>query len=549
MRTNLPVTQREYTYSETDAIVSTTDLRGKINYCNSTFVQISGYTREELIGQPQNILRHPDMPREAFRDLWATIKSRQPWSAIVKNRRKDGDHYWVRANVTPIIAGDNVVGYMSVRTYPSREDVRVAEQLYAQMVEDEKAGRPTRIYLRAGQPVRRGWLPRLVRAFTRRVEWRLVAAATLIACGPLLPHVFHLPARHEEVATLACMVLGIVVGTRLLRSQMSAPLRRFADSANTMAACDLADGDDKAAAKGSAMALARALNQLNVNLRAVVSDVRGEVSAVNQASAQVSRGAQDLAARTETQAASLEQAAAAMEEFTGALQQSRERAQEAKQQSGTAEQAAHEGSVAIGEVDTAMKAILAASQNISEVTSLVDELAFQSNLLALNASVEAARAGEHGRGFAVVAGEVRSLAQRSADAARDIRRLINTSMQQVEAGGTAVDGARSRMQAIVDSVSRVRQLIEDISSATAEQANGVSQINDTISQLDSVTQHNVALVAESTATTQTLRDRAKLLEQSVAIFRLAQGGSGTGQPVSARERRTDSDGVRWLTSA
>lgn len=530
MRDNQPVTQREYPFPSTSAIVSTTDLRGQITYCNDTFVEVSGFERHELMGQPQNILRHPDMPCEAFRDLWATVKSRRPWSAVVKNRRKNGDHYWVRANVTPVLARGKVVGYLSVRTCPTREEVRDAEALYRDMRAREVAGRRLSLGLSGGVVVRQHRLARAARALWQSSHARVAALVLPIAALPPLPSLLELWPSHHALATLLGVGLATVVGTVLLRRQLSAPLQAFTTRAHVMAAGDLGQvpADDGDGATGH---LARALNQLNVNLRAVVADVRLEIAGVDEAAGRMARGAADLSSRTESQAASLEQAAASMEEFTSALQQARERADEAQGVADAAMHTAREGTRSIDSLDATMQAIEKAVNDIGEVTELVDGLAFQTNILALNASVEAARAGEHGAGFAVVAGEVRDLAQRSARAARDIHGLVETSRQRMADGGKAVHGSGRHMQAIVDAVGRMRDLVAEIAAGSAEQADGVNQLNDMIAQLDSVTQRNAALVAESTGAAQVLRDKAGLLQQSVGVFRL-ESGMASDEPVA-----------------
>ena len=245
----------------------------------------------------------------------------------------------------------------------------------------------------------------------------------------------------------------------------------FTAQSNTMAAGDLAQAASTDGG-GVSAGLARALNQLNVNLRAVVGDVRKEIVEVGSAADMVARGASDLAQRTETQAASLEQAAAAMEEFTSVLQQSGQRSAEARGLADVMATAAGEGKAAIDAVGATMQSIERASHDIAEVTALVDELAFQTNLLALNAAIEAARAGEHGRGFAVVAGEVRALAQRSTAASKNIRELVTSSLAQVDQGVVAVRGADERVQSIVQAASRLRLLIEEMAAAAAEQTLG-----------------------------------------------------------------------------
>ncbi|MFN3861393.1 MAG: PAS domain-containing protein, partial [Roseateles sp.] len=183
MRNNQPITQREYPFPAGQVLVSVTDPQGRITWCNPAFVAVSGYAEAELLGQPHNIVRHPDMPEEAFRDLWATVESGHPWQGLVKNRRKNGDHYWVLANATPVFAGERIVGYMSVRSAPTREQVQAAEALYAQMREQAARGRQ-RLALRGGQVVRRDALGRAVQALA--AAWRaggLDGLATLAAAA------------------------------------------------------------------------------------------------------------------------------------------------------------------------------------------------------------------------------------------------------------------------------------------------------------------------------------------------------------------------------
>lgn len=182
MRVNLPVTNNEFPFPEGEMLVSTTDLSSHITYCNQAFVRVSGYTRDELVGQPHNIIRHPDMPPEAFRDMWATIRSGLPWSAVVKNRRKNGDHYWVVANVTPLVENNQPVGYMSVRTKPSSAQVEQAEALYAAMQGQQQVGaaKPT---LLQGRVVHGGWLQVIARRF--KLSARSTTGFVLLALGGL----------------------------------------------------------------------------------------------------------------------------------------------------------------------------------------------------------------------------------------------------------------------------------------------------------------------------------------------------------------------------
>ena len=185
MRNNQPVSQREYAFPAGRNLVSVTDLKGRITYCNPAFTEVSGYEKEELLGQPHNLVRHPDMPEEAFRDMWSTIQAGRPWSGVVKNRRKNGDHYWVQANATPMRDGDRVVGYLSVRTQPEREAIAAAESLYARMREEAAQGRRL-LALQGGALVRRDPLGRLKAALTPGLRGKLLAVNSAASMAVLL---------------------------------------------------------------------------------------------------------------------------------------------------------------------------------------------------------------------------------------------------------------------------------------------------------------------------------------------------------------------------
>lgn len=185
MRQNLPVTQKDFSFPEDQTLISITDLKGRITYCNSNFTAVSGYAESELLGQPHNLVRHPDMPEEAFRDMWATIESGLPWTALVKNRRKNGDHYWVRANATPVRDGDRTVGYLSVRTRPTDAEIRQFDALYARMRDEAAAGR-LRHVLHRGQVKRADLVGRVLQFFKPELRGRIAGWAALAAAAPLL---------------------------------------------------------------------------------------------------------------------------------------------------------------------------------------------------------------------------------------------------------------------------------------------------------------------------------------------------------------------------
>jgi methyl-accepting chemotaxis protein len=257
------------------------------------------------------------------------------------------------------------------------------------------------------------------------------------------------------------------------------------------------------------------------SLRTTIGLVRSSIDSITTAAGEIAQGNQDLSSRTEQTASSLQQTASSMEEMSGAVAQSADTARQANQLADSAAEAAQRGGSVVDQVTTSMRSITDSSRKIADIIGVIDGIAFQTNILALNAAVEAARAGEQGRGFAVVASEVRSLAQRSAEAAKEIKALISTSTDKVEQGSTLVDQTGQAMHDIVASVKRVSDLIGEIASAAGEQRDGIQQVNQAVSQLDQMTQQNAALVEQSAAAAQSMREQAERLADAVAVFKLA----------------------------
>jgi aerotaxis receptor len=532
MRINLPVTTQEFPFPPGETLVSTTDLKGRILYCNPAFVAVSGYLREELMGQPHNMIRHPDMPEEAFRDMWATIAKGKPWSAAVKNRRKDGSFYWVMANVTPLMRGQQPVGYMSVRTEATRQDIDAAQALYAQMRAEKERGQLVH-RLNEGQLEIDTLLSRTQRALKLGTRGRLAASAAVLSGASAA---VGSATAAGTAASLGCAVVGAAVGAWVLSPMVQSRLTHLLDFANRMAAGDLTQRLEVHGV-GISGQLAKALNQLNVNLRSIVRDARTEVDYMRDATREIASGNHDLSARTESQASSLQQTASSMEQITGTVRQSADAARQATQLAAEATSVTQRGSAAVEEVTQTMHVISDSSKRIGEIIQVIEGIAFQTNILALNAAVEAARAGEQGRGFAVVASEVRALAGRSSVAAKEIKQLISESAEKVQLGNRLTEAARDTMATALDTVQRVSAVIDAISTGSSEQLDGISQVNEAVSQIDGITQQNAALVEEIAAAAAQLQAKAITVAETVQVFQIDLRDTGPQADAVALRRQ------------
>jgi methyl-accepting chemotaxis protein len=894
MRMNMPVTNVERVMRDGEYIVSKTDTRGIINYVNPYFLEISGFTEQEMLGTPHNVVRHPDMPPEAFADLWKTLEEGKPWTGYVKNRCKNGDYYWVLANATPIIERGSCVGYMSVRSKPDRATVEAVSKVYQQFRE----GKAGNLAIQEGKVVSLSYISKLGRkihnmSIRNRVwglvlllttlmlmvgtvglrglsqtqesiqtiaeehvapmkEWKhladnyavsvidavnkanaglitaeeahksvdkvlkenseiwqrtrigLVSDDEIITAKELTEqmaeadkHLYILQSKlagmrgkvtgelsqfdgplyafidpisdnlskliegqlgdvQEEysvasdryagvrnisiVMILAAMILGVIIG-QIILSFITKPMKRVAgqmreiaqgnfnivvdterndeigfmtnafrtlyirlgfdlaearraanESLRIQIALDnvatsvmIADNDrniiymnrsvdemlkvaekdiqkdlphfratgliggsidsfhknpahqkqllatftstwrtevliggrtfsltanpvlnakgerlgsvvewndrtlevatekeiaeivqgavmgdfscrmDMTGKTGFFKQLGEGMNKLTEtsekglnevvrmlshlakgdltdkisneyygtfgqlkddsnatadNLKEIISQVKEATDAITTAAKEIAAGNTDLSQRTEEQASSLEETAASMEELTSTVKQNAENAKQANQLAKGASEVAVKGGDVVGLVVGTMSSINESSRKIVDIISVIDGIAFQTNILALNAAVEAARAGEQGRGFAVVAAEVRNLAQRSAAAAKEIKTLIGDSVDKVEAGTKLVDEAGKTMEEIVNAVKRVTDIMAEISAASLEQSSGIEQVNQAITQMDEVTQQNAALVEEAAAAAESMEEQAQTLTQAVAIFKL-----------------------------
>jgi methyl-accepting chemotaxis protein len=730
MKINMPVTDKEVLMKKDEILVTRTDLKGKITFANDAFVAISGYSRDELIGASHNIVRHPDMPPEAFEDLWLTLKTNRPWTALVKNRTKSGDFYWVEANVTPIFHNGAVEEYLSARYAPKREQIDAAVQFYKKLNDKTATMRPSgffavikfiqeislwkktlissglllgilalfcyRLFIaeeflilsgvvglasvafavnlllikkfdrclehaigvmyRLGDEKFRNKMPltqndqigdfyrglyamqvklnadmaesRQIGSDALRINQALddVQSGVMVTDSALniiymnksvqklfsdgeqeirkqLPQfdakklmganidMFHknpahqrgmldkLTSTYRSEINIANLHLSVVVNPVINKNNdrigfVAEWVNRInevvldQEVSNVVVAATQGDFSNRINEKdksGIFLKLSQNINQLmetssaSLNdvvrvlnalsrgdltekitseyhgtfkllkddanatvdsLKLLIGDIKVATDSINTAAKEIASGNHDLSQRTEEQAASLEQTAASMDELTSTVQANTENAKQANQLAQGATDVAGKGVTVVNQVVITMESINESSRRIAEIISVIDGIAFQTNILALNAAVEAARAGDQGRGFAVVAGEVRNLAQRAAAAAGEIKTLIFDSEEKVASGTKLVAQAGVTMQEIVTAISNVTGIMAQITSASVEQSDGIAQVNQAVRQMDDVTQQNAALVEQAAASAESLEEQTENLTDNVAKFKV-----------------------------
>ncbi|HIF4689332.1 TPA: methyl-accepting chemotaxis protein [Citrobacter koseri] len=499
------VSQHNYPLDDDTTLMSTTDLQSYITHANDTFVQVSGFTLNELLMQPHNLVRHPDMPKAAFADMWYTLRQGEPWSGIVKNRRKNGDHYWVRANAVPMVREGRVTGYMSIRTRATDEEIAAVEPLYKALNEGRSNKR-----IHKGLVVRKGWLGKLP-AIPIRWRVRSVMALTGVVLMAAMAQM--------GVAWPALFVnaLLMLAGTAVFEWQIVRPIENVARQALKVATGERNSVSHLNRSDELGLML-RAVGQLGLMCRWLINDVSSQVSSVRNGSETLAKGNDDLNKHTRQTVENVQQTVTTMNQMAESVKKNSTTASAADKLSSAASSAATQGGEAMETVIKTMDDIADSTQQIGTITTLINDIAFQTNILALNAAVEAARAGEQGKGFAVVAGEVRHLASRSASAANDIRKLIDASASRVQSGSEQVHAAGRTMDDIVAQVQNVTQLIAQISHSTLEQADGLSSLTRAVDELNHITQKNAEVVEESAQVSAMVKHRASRLEDAVTVL-------------------------------
>ncbi|MFE8069924.1 PAS domain-containing methyl-accepting chemotaxis protein [Marinobacteraceae bacterium S3BR75-40.1] len=544
MRRNEPVTQKERTYPDHYNLITTTDLRGKITFVNDEFAEVAGFKPEELIGQPHNIIRHPDMPRGAFEDLWRTIKSGRSWKGIVKNRCKNGDHYWVDAYVTPIMHDGKVVQYQSVRVMPKRDQINRAEKIYAK------------------------WCENRLPAWLQRESLPLATRVNLMLLLPFLALYFLLPPLTVEF--LGAWLSGAYVTSIGLMMFALRPLAglcsRARDINNNPIMQWVYTGRTSCAG-----VIEYGMSTRQTELRAVsarlFNDAHFLKSEKDQTMALVERSMETIQAQN----SEVEEMARAFNELsqcvthvselthktqqasTDTFQQTRER----QQQMASMRDSVHNLAEELNTAKDRISLLAERSEEIGVVLNVINDIAEQTNLLALNAAIEAARAGEAGRGFAVVADEVRGLARRTHDSTNQITEIIeglrDESQKAVDVVAKGVDLSQTTVEEAakmseglgitLENVTSITRLTEDVSQATEEQVTLVEQVSCQSRELEKLAASSVACSREACDEANVLDERVvnmhHLSRHFLAMLRDGQTSSEAPAVNSKPEHATD----------
>nr|WP_320134157.1 PAS domain-containing methyl-accepting chemotaxis protein [uncultured Holophaga sp.] len=514
---NLPVTQHEVQLNDGAFIVSMTDPHGVIQYANDEFIRVSGYLESELLGQPQNILRHPEMPAAAFADLWATIKQGLPWHGMVKNRCKNGDHYWVDANITPVMEAGQIVGYVSIRSKPSRAQIDEAIYVYESVNKGKTLAEAT-----SYRPWR--FMPSLPFAARFLIGYSLVALVFIV---------FMLAAHFAPGSSSTLLLVGGILG--LVLSQVMAWLTgrdiRVHLGGDPEVAIEavrqFAQGNirhEVRTALGDNASLLGQMRHMQSRLKGMINRIRFDSDRVDrdakvfaQASHEISKTSHELAINADAQQNSVERMASAIMELSASISEVTTNVQSSQVLAKEASQATLEGDRAGEAAMEAMAQVETSTEQVVQAVRVIQDIARQTNLLSLNAAIEAAKAGQHGKGFAVVADEVRKLAERSAMAAKEIAQLIEESNRSVALGKNTVQEAVQALDRIRENIEQVARVTEEIGASAGEQSTASAEVAQQVELGAQKASENAAASLELSAT---VDDNMKTSDQ---LARTAEG--------------------------
>ncbi|MEY4763118.1 MAG: hypothetical protein RLZZ200_2974 [Pseudomonadota bacterium] len=532
------------------SIVSEANKKGEIIALNDKYTEVSQYSRDELLGSPHNITRHPDMPKEVFKEMWNTIGHGKMFRGVVKNRAKDGSPYYVDAVIAPILGKNGKPErYIGVRyditaaeterqnmrgvlgaidesfayvEFTTTGEVLRANDRFLKLTgyrADEITGRHHRLFMdpaEAATPDYAQFWAELGQGHAKADVYRRRSKEG----RDVWLQAAYAPVRDETGRVIKVVKIATEPAQLQVNEQVRLTVAEASEVIAAAAAGDLTRRLSAEGRTGTVATLIEGINELLGVMSGLISQVKGSASEVYRGADEISQGNTDLSQRTEQQASSLEETASSMEQMTSIVKQNADNAAQANLLAHAARDQAENGGAVVSKAVRAMAGIDESSKRIADIIGVIDEIAFQTNLLALNAAVEAARAGEQGRGFAVVATEVRNLAGRSASAAKEIKGLIRDSVQKVSEGSELVTQSGATLDGIVTSVKKVADIVAEIAAASQEQHSGIEQVNKAVMQLDELTQQNAALVEEASAASRSMADQARSLNDMVNSYRV-----------------------------